>query len=81
MAMQVFDRILKRDDVRLSCFIDGVDQGGKRRTLTAAGRSRHQDQTVFFSVSCMTESGIPSSCGEGTSVATSRIASHVSSPS
>lgn len=48
VLVNVFDRILKRDDMQIFRLIDDVQNGGNRRRFAATRRSRQQNQPVFF---------------------------------
>ena len=47
VMMHVFDRILQRDDVRITVGIDLINKGCQCGGLTATGRTRYQNQTSF----------------------------------
>ncbi len=46
MTVQILDRVLQRNDVGVSRMIDLVNDTRQRRALTAAGRSRDQDEAL-----------------------------------
>jgi len=46
MAVQIFQRILKSDDVSFSCVVDPVDQAGHSGGFSAAGRTCHKNHST-----------------------------------
>ena len=47
VLMYEFDRVFNGDDMTLSLFIDGIDNGGERGGLSTAGRSGDEDESAY----------------------------------
>ena len=57
VAVQELDRVLDREDVLRAVAVDLVDDRGKRRRLTGAGRAGHEHEAARLSASWCSERG------------------------